>query len=149
MSGITISELAERAGVKTSTVRYYERVGLVPNPDRNSNGYRNYDADHETRLRFITRARKLGLSIEQIAELLSVWNGTNCATTRTHVARAVDANLVEINDRIVELQLFAAELQAVREALDAGPSTCGPDLSCCTPTIGSSVPVTLTLGRPS
>ena len=90
MDGLKISELAERAGVNVSTVRYYERVGLVPDPARSHSGYRLYDTSHQTRLLFITRARRLGMTVEQVAELLGIWDGANCATTRAGVVRMLE-----------------------------------------------------------
>ena len=57
-----ISELAEHVGVPTSTVRYYERVGLLGAPGRTGSGYRDYDEDDAARLLFVARARHLGLS---------------------------------------------------------------------------------------
>ena len=61
-----ISELAEHVGVPTSTVRYYERVGLLGAPGRTGSGYRDYDEDDAARLLFVTRARHMGLSCGQI-----------------------------------------------------------------------------------
>ena len=147
MTGITISELAERAGVNTSTVRYYERAGLVPDPQRAANGYRTYTPGHETRLRFITRARNLGLSIEQIAAMLGIWDGSNCTTTRAHLAEVIDTNLQELAQRIADLEAFATELRKARHSLDDGPSVCEPGLACCTPSMSTETPVTLTIGR--
>ena len=149
MNGLKISELAQRAGVNTSTVRFYERVGLVPDPERSTAGYRLYNPGHETRLLFITRARRLGLSLEQITDLLAVWDGTNCATTREHVIDTIDTNLADITARIAELETFAAELRLTRTRLATGPDVCDPDLACCTPTMTAPVPVTLTSQRRS
>jgi DNA-binding transcriptional MerR regulator len=150
ISGITISELAERAGINTSTVRYYERAGLVPDPDRSANGYRRYSPDHETRLLFITRARNLGLSIDQIAELLGVWDGTNCATTRSHVAAVIASNISDIEGRIADLRLLAADLTAARDRLAGGPAVCEPGLACCAPNIGPTrSTVSIRVGRVS
>jgi DNA-binding transcriptional MerR regulator len=144
MNGITISELAERAGVNTSTVRYYERAGLVPDPERAKNGYRRYTSDHETRLLFITRARNLGLSIEQIASLLIIWDGHDCSAARAGVSKALDDNLADLEARISELQAFAAELRHVRVTIIHGPATCAPGLACCTPDRGTGpIPVAL------
>ena len=149
MNGLKISELAQRAGVNTSTVRFYERAGLVPDPERSAAGYRLYNPGHETRLLFITRARRLGLSLEQITNLLAVWDGTNCATTREHVIDTIDANLADIAARITELETFAAELRNTRTTLATGPELCDPDLACCTPPIVAPVPVTLNSQRRS
>ena len=71
-----ISELAVRAGVPVSTVRYYERIGLLPTPERTDSGYRDYDEDSATRLLFVSRARGLGIGCDQIVELLSAWRGS-------------------------------------------------------------------------
>ena len=147
MTGITISTLAERAGVNTSTVRYYERAGLVPDPQRAANGYRSYTAEHQTRLVFITRARNLGLSIEQIAEMLGIWDGNNCETTRTHLGEIIDNNLHELAQRIADLEAFASELRHARSTLDNGPAVCEPGLVCCTPAMSTETPVVLTTTR--
>mgnify|MGYP006176369751 CR=1 FL=1 len=78
---VRISELADKVGVPVSTVRYYERIGLLPDPARTGSGYREYDADSATQLLFVTRARKLGLTCEQVIELLPIWGGSNCTST--------------------------------------------------------------------
>jgi len=75
---VRISELADSVGVPTSTVRYYERVGLLDLPARTTSGYRDYGEDAAARLLFIARARRMGLSCEQITALIPVWDGTNC-----------------------------------------------------------------------
>ena len=130
-----ISELAERVGVPTSTVRYYERIGLMGSPSRTGSGYRAYDDEAATRLLFVTRARHLGLTCDQITELLPVWDGTDCAAASERVGRLIDDKQAEIATRIAELQGFAAQLDEVRAALEASPSleACRTDLSCCVP----------------
>jgi DNA-binding transcriptional MerR regulator len=143
MDGLKISEVAARAGVNVSTVRYYERAGLVPDPERSAGGYRLYGAEHESRLLFITRARRLGLSLEQIAEMLGVWTGTNCETTRARLVQILDANLAELQTRILELTSFAAELSTTRQDLTGGPAECTPDLDCCAPTVLPATGLTL------
>lgn len=130
-----ISELAERVGVPTSTVRYYERVGLVGVPGRTGSGYRDYDDDSATQLLFVHRARGMGFSCQQIAELLPAWGGVNCAAAHERVGRLLDEKQAEISQRIDELRLFAEQLDDVRRALDASPPAdeCRTDLSCCIP----------------
>ena len=76
-----ISQVADHAGIAPSTVRYYERIGLVPRPGRTPSGYRDYDEDAAARLLFVTRAKRIGLTLEQIAALLPFWDGVHCATT--------------------------------------------------------------------
>ena len=130
-----ISQLADSAGVPTSTVRYYERVGLMVVPARTASGYRDYADDAAARLRFITRARRMGLSCEQITALIPVWAGANCGAAHERVGRLVEQKQAEIAERIVELQQFSAQLDAVRASLDAEPplAVCRNDLTCCVP----------------
>ena len=147
-----ISELAVRAGVPVSTVRYYERIGLLPTPERTDSGYRDYDEDSATRLLFVSRARGLGIGCEQIAELLPAWRGSDCGSARDRIVSLIDEKQAEIAARIEELGAFRAQLQSVRESFDASPApvSCRTDLSCCVPRAASSfVPVELLkLSRP-
>jgi DNA-binding transcriptional MerR regulator len=141
---VRISELAEQAGVPTSTVRYYERTGLLPIPARTPSGYRDYDDASAARLLFITRARRMGLTCEQIAEVLPVWDGVNCAAAQDQVTTLIEGKRVEIRERIADLEYFAEQLDDVRAMLEASPppATCRPDLSCCVPeTSGDVAPV--------
>ncbi|HEX7188335.1 MAG TPA: MerR family transcriptional regulator [Actinomycetes bacterium] len=130
-----ISQLAESAGVPTSTVRYYERVGLMAVPARTASGYRDYADDAAARLRFVTRARRMGLSCDQITALIPLWAGTNCGAAHERVGRLVDQKQAEIADRIAALEQFSAQLDAVRASLDAEPPLpqCRNDLTCCVP----------------
>ena len=70
MSTVTIGKLAKDIGIGAGALRYYERLGLLPPASRTASGYRVYDSDAATRLRFIRRAQALGFSLEGIAELL-------------------------------------------------------------------------------
>ena len=130
-----ISELAQSAGVPTSTVRYYERVGLLPLPVRTPSGYRDYGDDAAARLLFIARARRMGLGCDQITDLVPVWAGTNCGAAQGRVFQLIEEKQDEIADRIAELEQFSAQLEAVRIALEAepAPEVCRSDLSCCVP----------------
>lgn len=146
-----ISELANQVGVPTSTVRYYERIGLLGAPARTASGYRTYDEQSATRLLFVTRARRLGLSCDQITELLPVWGDTNCAAASQRVAGLVDDKKAEVAARIAELQEFSAQLDEVRAVIGSSPSpaACRPDLSCCVPARSSDlIPIELIGTRP-
>lgn len=68
----SIGDLAERAGCRVETVRYYERKGLMPEPARSDGGHRIYFADHMKRLTFIRRARELGFTVAQVRSLLDL-----------------------------------------------------------------------------
>jgi DNA-binding transcriptional MerR regulator len=142
---VRISELAERVGVATSTVRYYERIGLLSGPSRTASGYRDYDEDDAARLLFVTRARRLGLSCDDVGSLLGIWAGTHCANAAERVSQLIDQKQAEIAARVLELQGFAAQLDAVAEALRTAPppEACRTDLTCCVPE--SREPVVLDL----
>lgn len=130
-----ISELADRVGVPTSTVRYYERIGVLVPPSRTQSGYRDYDEAAANRLLFASRARRMGLSCDQIIDLLPIWDGTNCAAAHERVGRLISDKQAEIAERLAELQEFSAELDDVRAALESAPppDACRTDLSCCVP----------------
>ena len=96
-----IGELAQRTGVAIDTVRYYERQGLLPQPERQPSGYRNYRNDDVTRLRFVRRAKALGFTLEEIRELLALsgrreddMGGLKAAAE--HKLAVVDAKLAEL-----------------------------------------------------
>ena len=112
----TIGDLARVTGTKVETVRYYERIGLLPAPDRTSGNYRAYDATHLNRLSFIRRARDLGFSIEQLRELLSLADQTDRS------CEAVDAIARE---HLCEVERKISDLQALRRELDTIISQCG------------------------
>ena len=134
VGSVRISELAQHVGVASSTVRYYERVGLLAAPVRTASGYRDYDETDAARLLFISRSRRMGLSCEQIIELLPIWDGTNCAGAQERVRHLIGDKQREIAARIAELEDFAAQLEIVEAALEASPPpTCRTDLSCCVP----------------
>lgn len=140
---VRISELADQGGVPTSTVRFYERVGLLAPPARTASGYRDYQDKDAARLVFVSRARRLGLSCRQITELLPIWDGTNCEAAKKRVVKMIDDKRTEIAERIAELECTAQRLTEVRATLEAveAPSVCGTDLSCCVPDASGALPV--------
>lgn len=142
-----ISELADRVGVPTSTVRYYERVGLLTPPARSGSGYRDYVDDDATRLLFVARARRMGLSCEQISALLPIWNGgADCGAARERVSLLISQKRSEIAGRIAELEQFAGQLDQLRTTLRDSPAPpgCRTDLSCCVPK-SNAVPIAIEL----
>ena len=72
VKGLRRVDLARATGCNLETIRYYENIGVMPDPPRNTNGYRCYDASHVMRLRFVMRARDLGFRLEEIRELLAL-----------------------------------------------------------------------------
>ncbi len=99
MQSLTISQLARRAEVPIDTIRYYERAHLIAEPPRRPSGYRQYPEDTVQRLRFIRRAKALGFTLEEIAELLSLSGKRNVAA----VKRSAELKLADVETRIVEL----------------------------------------------
>jgi MerR family mercuric resistance operon transcriptional regulator len=96
----TIGGVAGAAGVGIETVRYYERRGLVPRPERASGAYRRYRTDHVNRIRFIRRAQALGFSLEEIETLLQLEDGTDRASIR----RIAASRLEETRRRLADLR---------------------------------------------
>ena len=104
-----ISELAESAGVPASTVRYYERVGLMGRPDRTASGYRDYGEDAAGRLLFIARARRMGLACEQITELIP--SKTNRAEADEEATYWVGVIMQMPRDRLIGLDRLRARAE--------------------------------------
>jgi DNA-binding transcriptional MerR regulator len=72
MNALTIGQLGKATATKIETIRYYEKIGLLPTPHRTAGNYRSYAGEHLSRLAFIRRARELGFSIEDVRELLEL-----------------------------------------------------------------------------
>jgi DNA-binding transcriptional MerR regulator len=109
------SELAERAGVNTQTLRYYERRGLLARPPRSTSGYRNYPATAEQLVRFVKRVQELGFSLEEAAHLVRLAAGGPRACER---ARAL------ATARIGEIERRLTDLQRMRDSLAELVATC-------------------------
>ena len=95
-SELTIGRIAKLARVNVETIRYYQRRGLLAEPDKPHMGYRRYPADIVKHIRFIKRAQALGFTLEEIAELLRLEEASSCAETRalaTHKMELIDRKL--------------------------------------------------------
>ncbi|MGH9894017.1 MAG: Cu(I)-responsive transcriptional regulator [bacterium] len=105
---MNIGTVAEKSGVSSKTIRYYESIGLVRPADRRPNGYRSYTLVDMRTLNFIKRARNLGFSVEEVRDLLNLWQDKS----RTSAAvKALTTRHVEALDRKIE------ELKSMRKAL--------------------------------
>lgn len=128
---LSITDVARRTGVPTSTLRYYDRLGLLASLGRADNGYRQYDERALDRLRFIARAKELGCSLEEIATLLGAFD-EDCGDVQTPLRQLVEGKVAIAHRRVAELLALTAHLQEARHALDAeatqGP--CGPACAC-------------------
>ena len=125
-SYLTVGELARRTGFTPKTLRYYETIGLLPAPRRRASGYREYDNAYEGRLAFIARAKRLGLSLDEVREILDL----SSAGTRpcAHVLGTVASHLTELDETISQLVAFRTELRHLhRDAASrpGGGAVCG------------------------
>jgi DNA-binding transcriptional MerR regulator len=109
--------VAARTGFTPSALRYYEQVGLLTATERSSGGYRLYDEAVVARLRFIDRAKQLGLPFEEIRELVAVWDAGVCAHVQDGLRAHVTAKASEVRSRIEELTAFAGQLDTALAAL--------------------------------
>ena len=132
MTGLRIGEVAAAARVRLDTLRYYERRGLIPEPDRTLGGHRQYTAETVTTLRIVKALQRLGFTLDEIADLLHT--GRHRHRSRDPVLRdAITAKVADIDRRI-------ADLQTVRAALLAAVSAGCEDLSRCAGTPGCPLP---------
>ncbi|HEX7275873.1 MAG TPA: MerR family transcriptional regulator, partial [Acidimicrobiales bacterium] len=129
-----ISELSRRSGFSPSTLRYYETVGLLPDPDRTDAGYRVYGDDAVERLAFVARAKGLGLSLTEVAELVELWADGPCAPTRERLVALLEAKIGEVRGRLGQLSTLAVQLEHLLRSLAAPDSQpadrCGPGCGC-------------------
>jgi len=108
---ITRGALAKRTGCNIETIRYYEQIGLMPDPPRSEGGHRQYDDEHLRRLTFVCRARELGFTIEEVRGLLGLVDGGDysCAEVKALTLQHVR----DIHQKILDLQRIEHVLQAI------------------------------------
>ncbi len=115
-----IGELAKTAGVTPDTIRYYEREGLLPAPERTPSGYRDYGPGVLDDLQFIKKAQALGLKLSDVREVLEISSGGKPPCE--HVRATVSARLEEVEERLRELRALRATLRETLERLDRAPA---------------------------
>lgn len=113
-----IKDVAARSGFTPATLRYYEDIGLLPQPARTPAGYRSYDESTIDRLAFIARAKRLGCTLEEIADLATAWEGGRCGPLQDRLRAVVADQLAVSRARIVELSNFVDDLQVAAAALE-------------------------------
>ena len=106
-----IGELSKATGTNIETIRYYERIGLLPAPVRTSANYRTYGDAHRTRLAFVRHSRELGFSIEEIRSLLDLSDhpGRDCG----EADRIASSHLVQVEEKIAQLSSLRNELARI------------------------------------
>ena len=121
---LTVKQVADRVGLPSRTVRYYDHIGLVRADDRSPTGYRLYGAEEAGRLLFVRQAKRLGFSLEEIRGLMAAAEG-GCGATVPELERLLEQKLAEIDAKIAELTALRSRLTDYR----AGKRV--PDRSCC------------------
>ncbi len=109
MNRLRIGELARRSGLSVETLRYYERRGLIPPPERSASGYRHYPPTTLERLSFIRRCKELGFALDEIAELLQL--EVNPAVGANEIKTRVEAKIGLVEQKIADLQRLRHSLR--------------------------------------
>ena len=124
-----IGAVAEQAGVSTKAIRYYESIGVLPEPERTASGYRDYSSETGERLRFIRSAQAVGLTLGEIREILAYRDRgeTPCA----HVHELIRRRARQIDEEIASLEDMRKELRRLeRRARTLNPEDCSPHDVC-------------------
>lgn len=124
-----IGELSAVTGLGRQTIRFYERQGLLPEPERTGGGYRRYDNQAVARLRFIRAAQAAGLSLNEVLSTIELRETGQipCA----HVSGLIEEKLADVRARQIELEALAAELeQTLLVSQNLDPADCG-DAEVC------------------
>jgi len=120
MARMRIGELAKRLNLNAQTIRYYERIGLLPEPERTESGYRAYADGDERRLRFVKNARSVGLTLGEVKEVLAFHERGEAPCE--YVTEAIARRAEEVERQIAELTEFKEELDRLRERASRRPA---------------------------
>src|SRR5437899_10460588 len=124
-----IGELAERSGVEPTAIRYYERIGLMPDPARKESGYRDYGDEAAARLSFIRAAQSVGLTLGEIRETLAFRDRREAPCP--HVAALVERNAAQLRQRISALEEMRRELERLAKKARAISPEDAPEAAFC------------------
>jgi DNA-binding transcriptional MerR regulator len=138
---VRIGEVADRVGVNTKTIRYYEGIGLLPAPERLPSGYREYSDDDVDRLGFIRTAQRLGLSLSEIAEILGFRE--RAERPCEYVLGVLDRQVADLDRRMSEMADLRQELIALKKQADQLPT----DPTCYCAVIEHSQAMDITSSR--
>jgi len=130
----SIGALSQRTGCNIETIRYYERIGLMPSPPRTAGGHRSYGSVHERRLGFIRRCRELGFSIEEIRVLLGLVDGGDY--TCGEVKAVTDRHIDDVRRKIADLRKLKRTLEKIGAACAGGKVPQCPIIDALYPNTG-------------
>jgi MerR family copper efflux transcriptional regulator len=124
-----IGALAQHSGLSTQTIRYYESIDLLPEPERTPSGYRQYSADSTERLRFIRDAQACGLTLNEVRAILAMKDAG--LSTCAHTLALIERHIAEMDVQIERLQAARSEMIELAErARGLDPATCTDPNRC-------------------
>lgn len=121
---VRIGALAREFGLNPKTIRFYEQIGLLPPPQRSAAGYRLYGAADRERLRFIAKAKALGLTLQEIGEILALREAG--IEPRQHVQALIARKLADVDEELRRLSAHRRELLALQAEATVTPCSCTP-----------------------
>ncbi len=137
----TVKQVAERVGLPSRTVRYYDRISLVSPKGRSEAGYRLYDSEDEGRLRFVRQAKAIGFSLEEIRQLIGAAERGCCGEVVPELERLLVDKVAQVDAQIAELRAFRERLTAYQAGRGSGCGCQGHGAFCgCL----SDAPITIT-----
>ena len=120
---VTVAGLARTASVNVETIRFYQQKGLMRLPVKPAGGYRYYDAADASRLRFIKAAKQIGFTLEEIAQLLQLDDGTHCDQAR----EIAELKFIDVQNRIANLKRISSTLSKhIKHCLASHGNVCCP-----------------------
>src|SRR2546426_5663252 len=114
---LTIGQVAKTSGVAAKPIRYYEQIRVLPAPRRAASGYRLYDQPGVERLRFIRRARSLGLPLQELKTLMGTFNGDAHHALRPRLRALVRVQLDAVTNQITELERLRQQLEQIHQRM--------------------------------
>lgn len=121
MTALSIGQVAKRCGLTVETIRFYEKLGLILEPQRTESGYRQYPEDAVARLQFIQRSKELGFSLKEIEELLLLKESPD--TSSHDIKSHAEAKIQDINQKIYDLEQMKTSLaRLTRSCQGKGPA---------------------------
>ena len=123
-----IGQLADRVGVTAKAIRFYENEGILPRPQRTAAGYRLYSESDVERLLFVQRAKGVGLSLAEIADIIRIRD--NGAIACVHVRQLLGRKAAEVNERLQALEVLKQELDALRAVAETTDLTVDSTCYC-------------------
>jgi MerR family mercuric resistance operon transcriptional regulator len=119
LESLTIGAFAEAAGVNVETIRFYQRKGLLAEPDKPYGSIRRYGLGDVARVRFVKSAQRLGFSLDEVAGLLKLDDGTHCDEAR----RLAEQKLADVRDKLADLRRIEKALARMVQACSAARGT--------------------------